>query len=114
MGFEDYVCLWGDSVVAHGADDVGGVVSRHGRLVFFLVCLGFSLIVMYDATRVRRHSGMQAKVLNMIFENLFKGHPISQRKLKEFLGHTPSQVLVGAVLGIMIACIYCQGCLVAT
>ncbi|KAH9731539.1 Acid phosphatase/vanadium-dependent haloperoxidase-related protein [Citrus sinensis] len=53
----------------------------------FPVCLGFSLIVMYDAIGVRRHAGMQAE-----------GHPISQRKLKELLGHTPSQVFAGAML----------------
>ncbi|RVW90378.1 hypothetical protein CK203_045705 [Vitis vinifera] len=62
MRFEDYVCFWGDVVVAHGADDVGGAMLRGGILVFFPVCLGFSLIVMYDATGVRRHSGMQAEV----------------------------------------------------
>ncbi|KAK6142743.1 hypothetical protein DH2020_023091 [Rehmannia glutinosa] len=54
----------------------------------FPVCLGFSLIVMYDAIGVRRHAGMQAEVLNVIVEDLFQGHPISQRKLKELLGHT--------------------------
>ncbi|KAK6260551.1 Protein of unknown function DUF212 - like 1 [Theobroma cacao] len=80
----------------------------------FPVCLGFSLIVMYDAIGVRRHAGMQAAVLNMIVEDLFQGHPISQRKLKELLGHTPSQVFAGAMLGIVVACICCQGCLVAT
>ncbi|KAK8488375.1 hypothetical protein V6N11_072808 [Hibiscus sabdariffa] len=80
----------------------------------FPVCLGFSLIVMYDAIGVRRHAGMQAAVLNMIVEDLFQGHPISQRKLKELLGHTPSQVLAGAMLGIVVACICCQGCLIAT
>ncbi|CAK9136901.1 unnamed protein product [Ilex paraguariensis] len=80
----------------------------------FPVCLGFSLIVMYDAIGVRRHAGMQAEVLNMIVEDLFQGHPISQRKLKELLGHTPSQVLAGALLGIVVACVCCQGCLVAT
>ncbi|KAK3194621.1 hypothetical protein Dsin_025931 [Dipteronia sinensis] len=58
----------------------------------FPVCLGFSLIVMYDAIGVRRHAGMQAEVLNMIIADLFQGHPISQRKLKELLGHTPSQL----------------------
>ncbi|XP_062091399.1 uncharacterized protein LOC133797497 [Humulus lupulus] len=79
----------------------------------FPVCLGFSLIVMYDAIGVRRHAGMQAEVLNMIVEDLFQGHPISQRKLKELLGHTPSQVLAGAVLGIVVACVCCQGNLVA-
>ncbi|KAE8662455.1 hypothetical protein F3Y22_tig00113337pilonHSYRG00091 [Hibiscus syriacus] len=80
----------------------------------FPVCLGFSLIVMYDAIGVRRHAGMQAAVLNMILEDLFQGHPISQRKLKELLGHTPSQVFAGAMLGIFVACVCCQGCLVAT
>ncbi|KAI3493405.1 hypothetical protein L1887_41794 [Cichorium endivia] len=76
----------------------------------FPVCLGFSLIVMYDAIGVRRHAGMQAEVLNLIVEDLFQGHPISKRKLKELLGHTPSQVFAGAVLGILVACICCQGC----
>ncbi|KAJ8444707.1 hypothetical protein Cgig2_030381 [Carnegiea gigantea] len=59
----------------------------------FPVCLGFSIIVMYDAIGVRRHAGMQAQVLNKIIEDLFQGHPISERKLKELLGHTPSQDL---------------------
>lgn len=80
----------------------------------FPVCLGFTLIVMYDAIGVRRHAGMQAEVLNMIVEDLFQGHPISQRKLKELLGHTPSQVLAGAFLGIVVACVCCQGYIVAT
>ncbi|KAL9435262.1 hypothetical protein AB3S75_021518 [Citrus x aurantiifolia] len=80
----------------------------------FPVCLGFSLIVMYDAIGVRRHAGMQAEVLNMIVEDLFQGHPISQRKLKELLGHTPSQVFAGAMLGILVACFCCQSCSVAT
>nr|GMC82877.1 Acid phosphatase/vanadium-dependent haloperoxidase-related protein [Ipomoea batatas] len=79
----------------------------------FPVCLGFSLIVMYDAIGVRRHAGMQAQVLNLIVEDLFKWHPISQRKLKELLGHTPSQVIAGAVLGVLVACICCQACSIA-
>ncbi|KAM7511892.1 hypothetical protein LguiB_010767 [Lonicera macranthoides] len=78
----------------------------------FPVCLGFSLIVMYDAIGVRRHAGMQAQVLNFIVEDLFQEHPISQRKLKELLGHTPSQVVAGALLGIAVACFCCQACLV--
>ncbi|KAI4311436.1 hypothetical protein MLD38_036335 [Melastoma candidum] len=80
----------------------------------FPFCLGFSSIVMYDAIGVRRHAGMQAEVLNTIVEDLFQGHPISKRKLKELLGHTPSQVVGGALLGILVACICCRGCLVAT
>lgn len=79
----------------------------------FPVCLWFSLIVMYDAIGVRRHAGMQAEVLNVIIQDLFQGHPISQRKLKELLGHTPSQVVAGALLGSIVAWICCQGCAVA-
>ncbi|CAN6336983.1 unnamed protein product [Urochloa humidicola] len=78
----------------------------------FPVCLGFTLIVMYDATGVRRHAGMQAEVLNKIVEDLFEGHPISERKPKELLGHTPSQVFAGAILGILVAWYCCQGCIV--
>lgn len=73
----------------------------------FPVCLGFTLIVMYDAAGVRRHAGMQAEVLNLIVGVLFQGHPISQRKLKELLGHTPSQVFGGALLGIVVAWMCC-------
>lgn len=80
----------------------------------FPVCLGFSLIVMYDAIGVRRHAGMQAEVLNKIIEDLFQGHPISERKLKELLGHSPLQVVAGALLGIIVACFCCQACLVQT
>lgn len=76
----------------------------------FPVSLGFSLIVMYDAIGVRRHAGMQAEVLNLIVEDLFQGHPISQRKLKELLGHTPSQVFGGALLGILVAWACCHVC----
>lgn len=79
----------------------------------FPVCLGFTSIVMYDAIGVRRHAGMQAQVLNLIVEDLFQGHPISERKLKELLGHTPSQVFAGALLGILVAWACCQGCMVA-
>ncbi|KAL2345904.1 hypothetical protein Fmac_007189 [Flemingia macrophylla] len=78
----------------------------------FPVCLGFSLIVMYDAIGVRRHAGMQAQVLNLIVADLFQGHPISERKLKELLGHTPSQVFAGALLGFLVACFCCQACVV--
>lgn len=67
----------------------------------FPVVLGFTLIVMYDAAGVRRHAGRQAEVLNMIVQDLFEGHPVSEKKLKELLGHTPLQVGAGAILGII-------------
>lgn len=79
----------------------------------FPVCLGFSLIVMYDAAGVRRHAGMQAEVLNLIVEDLFKGHPVSEKKLKELLGHTPLQVFAGACLGVLVGYLCSHSCLVA-
>lgn len=72
----------------------------------FAVSLILSLIVMYDAMGVRRETGIQAKLLNEMMETFEKmGHrEISpQDKLKEFVGHTPLQVLMGALLGIIIA-----------
>lgn len=72
----------------------------------FAISLILSLIVMYDAMGVRRETGIQAKVLNEIIETFEKmGHKelSAQDKLKEFVGHTPLQVLVGGILGIVIA-----------
>eukprot|EP00250_Pteridium_aquilinum_P014908 c22277_g1_i1 orf=319-1290(+) len=104
----------------------GGMPSSHSALcvalttsvalchgisdALFPVCLGFSLIVMYDATGVRRHAGMQAEVLNLIVEDMFQGHPISEKKLKELLGHTPLQVGAGAIVGIVAGYLCSQGC----
>lgn len=76
----------------------------------FAIALIFAIVVMYDAMGVRRETGIQAKVLNEIldaFANM--GSDMSpQDKLKEFVGHTPLQVLAGAILGILIAVIYCS------
>ncbi|KAI3919932.1 hypothetical protein MKW98_001188 [Papaver atlanticum] len=60
------------------------------------------------------YAGVQAHVLNVIIEDLFQGYHIIQRKLNELLGHTPSQVLAGAVLGILVALFCCQCCLTYT
>ena len=62
-------------------------------------------MVMYDAMGVRRETGKQAKLLNMIMEqDFFKfDNELFQKRLKEFVGHTPLQVAAGAVLGIVLA-----------
>ena len=76
----------------------------------FAMALIFAIVVMYDAMGVRRETGIQAKVLNEIIE-IFAGmgsDMSTQEKLKEFVGHTPLQVLAGAILGIIIASIYCS------
>ena len=66
-------------------------------------------LVMYDARGVRRETGIQAQVLNEMIAFWEKmGQPLSyEEKLKEFVGHTPIQVFAGALLGILIAVIYC-------
>lgn len=76
---------------------------------FFALAFIQAIIVMYDAMGVRREAGIQAKVLNEITEVIEKmGSDLSNdEKLKEFVGHTPLQVFVGAILGIIIALIYC-------
>jgi len=95
--------------------EMGGLPSAHSASVSALTVLVglsegfssplfgitafFSLIVMYDAAGIRRAAGEQAKVINAILEELLSGHPISQNKLRELLGHTPFEVLTGAIMG---------------
>ena len=71
----------------------------------FAVCFVLAMVVMYDATGVRRETGKQAKLLNSILsENPLKlNAEVLQEKLKEYVGHTPLQVLAGAILGIGLA-----------
>jgi acid phosphatase family membrane protein YuiD len=69
----------------------------------FALCLVFSLVVMYDATGVRLHAGRQAEVLNEMIMNLPANHPVADaRPLRDSLGHTPVQVGVGAVVGLLV------------
>ena len=65
---------------------------------YFAISLVLAAIVMYDATGVRRAAGEQARVLNRLLVEHDKAE--AQKALKEFLGHTPLEVLGGAVLGI--------------
>lgn len=71
----------------------------------FAVCFVLSMVVMYDATGVRRETGKQAKLLNSILmENPLKlNAEVLQEKLKEYVGHTPLQVIAGAILGVLLA-----------
>lgn len=73
----------------------------------FALALVFSMVVMHDAMGVRLETGKQAAVINDMI-NLFTdmGRPIpAEEKLKEFVGHTPSQVFFGALLGFAVALI---------
>jgi len=76
----------------------------------FAIAFVMSMIVMYDATGIRRSAGKQAAVLNRVVDRLVQsGHEKSQlsnEELKEILGHTPVQVIVGAAMGIAIALVF--------
>ena len=70
----------------------------------FAMAFGYALVVMYDAAGVRRAAGKQAACLNRIIMDIYKQElKEAGGKLKELLGHTPMQVLVGAVFGVLYA-----------
>lgn len=74
----------------------------------FAIATILAIVVMHDARGVRRETGIQAKLLNdimKIFEDMGRKEISTHDKLKEFVGHTPLQVLIGAILGIFVAVI---------
>ena len=99
--------------------DPGGMPSSHSAMVMgltmavgkhlgwatapFAIALIFSFVVMYDAAGVRRAAGRQAAVLNRLVEDLVHMRGVQETELRELLGHTPVEVLVGAAIGIGIA-----------
>lgn len=98
----------------------GGMPSSHSSLVtslttaigltegfnspVFALAFGFSCITMYDAAGVRYAVGEQAKILNQIISDI-QNNAFREEKLKELVGHTPKEVIAGAILGIVIAVI---------
>jgi acid phosphatase family membrane protein YuiD len=61
------------------------------------------MIVVYDASGVRRQAGIHAQKINQIFEEFLHGRPIEIDKLKVVMGHTPAQVVGGIILGILVS-----------
>ena len=103
--------MWGDGGMpsAHSATVCAMVIaaarSEGVSSAIFAVASVVAIITMHDAMGVRRETGIQAKVLNEmieLFSNMGKGVSMED-KLKEFVGHTPLQVLAGAILGVVIA-----------
>ena len=105
----------------HYLVSTGGMPSAHSAMVSALttsigltegfdhaitmLAAAFAAITMFDAAVVRRAAGHQAKILNRMLDELFKGHRISEKRLKELLGHTRLEVFVGMVVGILSAII---------
>ncbi len=99
----------------------GGMPSSHSALVagltmavgykegfassIFSVSLVFSLIVLYDSAGVRQMVGRQAIMLNRLIGSLSKTNSDQLDNVKEFLGHTPFEVMMGVVVGVTLATI---------
>ncbi|HSB01181.1 MAG TPA: divergent PAP2 family protein [Anaerolineales bacterium] len=97
----------------------GGMPSSHSALVtsttlaiglyygfdspIFALGVAFTMIVTYDAAGVRQQAGIHAQRINIIFEELMRGHPINENDLREVLGHTPLEVTGGILLGLVVA-----------
>jgi uncharacterized protein len=99
----------------------GGMPSSHSALVSslatatgrvtgidsaaFAISLVLAVIVMYDAAGVRRAVSIQARILNQMIDEAFQGKPFAEKRLRELIGHTPTQVIVGAIVGVGVALI---------
>ena len=75
---------------------------------FFAISFVLSGIVMYDAAGVRRHAGRHARALNRIIQELKGEHPLKNIRLKELIGHSPMEVLVGALQGLFVGWFVCR------
>lgn len=94
----------------------GGMPSSHSALItsitlatgfyagfnspIFALAFAMAMIVVYDAAGVRREAGRHAEKINVLVNEFFSGQPISDKQLKEVIGHTPAQVVVGVALGL--------------
>jgi hypothetical protein len=103
----------------HYLVSTGGMPSAHSALVsslatavgvteglssaLFAIATIFALTVMYDSAGVRQAVGVQSSILNRLITEVSKGKPTTEQRLREFIGHTPRQVIAGAALGILLA-----------
>jgi len=71
--------------------------------VYFALAGSFAIVVMFDAQGVRRATGRQARILNKITEDIYWQGRLDEGRLRELIGHTPVEVIVGFLLGVVIA-----------
>lgn len=79
-----------------------GLIEGWGTPIYALSLI-MAFIVMYDASGVRRSVGKQAKIINDIIKDIYKHKHLEEETLKELVGHKPTEVAVGAILGVIIA-----------
>ncbi|VAW15903.1 hypothetical protein MNBD_BACTEROID05-272 [hydrothermal vent metagenome] len=76
--------------------------------VEFALATVFAIVTMFDAQGVRRSSGQQAVILNQILEDIYWKGKVENDRVRELLGHTPLQVIMGALFGIFMALVFYQ------
>lgn len=101
-----YLVSSGGMPSAHSAvvTSLAAVVGKRQGLdsPLFAIAIWFAAIVMYDAAGVRRAVGVQAGILNRMLDDLVSTHNFNEKRLAELIGHTPTQVIAGAILGIAV------------
>lgn len=90
------------ALVAATAHGIGLVAGFNTPL--FALGVAVAMIVIYDATGIRRQAGRHAERINSIMRDLLEGHPLRHgSELREVLGHSPGEALAGLVLGVAVA-----------
>lgn len=106
-----YIVSTGGMPSAHSATVSGlatavGITEGFGSPMFALAMV-YAIITMFDASTVRRAAGQQAAIINIMIHELLQGHKISNRRLKELLGHTRIEVVMGMLTGIAFSSASC-------
>lgn len=105
-----YLLSAGGMPSSHSALMVGAAmgIGLHDGFVTpaFTLAFAMTMIVLYDAAGVRREAGRHAEMINILINELLSGHPISDKELREVLGHTPLEVLGGVILGVIVSLAY--------
>jgi len=74
--------------------------------VLFALAAVFAMVTMFDAQGVRRSTGKQASILNKVLDDIYWKGKIEEDRLKELIGHTPIEVFMGSIIGILLAIIF--------
>jgi acid phosphatase family membrane protein YuiD len=69
----------------------------------FALAFAMSMVVIYDATGIRRQAGKHAELINAMINDMAAGNPLKEEQLREVLGHTPLEALGGILLGLVVA-----------
>jgi hypothetical protein len=86
------------TAIAHGAGMTAGFDSPA-----YALAVALAMVVIYDATGIRRQAGLHAEMINAMVQDLMEGHPLQQEKLAEVLGHSPGEAFVGLLLGLTVS-----------